>query len=143
MNLAIGIDCEGLERFRKVMDDPRLMARIFTPGETEYCMARADPSKHLAVRFAAKEALIKAFSDLGHQVPMGDIEITNHPSGRPLASVKGVQGYTIKISLSHSQDLAVAQALVYQTDDDQPPSEIRPETASRSGSVPEHGSVPR
>ena len=112
MNFSIGIDCEEIKRFQKMLDEPRLLNRIYSRKELEYCKGKANPTPHLAVRFAGKEALIKAFSDMDVQIYMTDIEILNNPRGVPKASVKGVDGYTIKISLSHSKDMAVASALV-------------------------------
>ncbi len=112
MNFSIGIDCEEIRRFQKMLDEPRLLTRIFSEKELEYCRGKANPTPHLAVRFAGKEALIKAFSDMYVQINMKDIEILNNSRGVPKASVKGVDGYTIKVSLSHSKDMAVASAIV-------------------------------
>ena len=112
MNVSIGIDCEEIRRFQTMVDKPRLLNRIFSEKELEYCRGKADPTPHLAVRFAGKEALIKAFSDMDVQIHMNDIEILNNSRGVPVAQVKGVGGYTIKVSLSHSKDMAVASALV-------------------------------
>ena len=76
------------------------------------------PESHLAVRFAGKEAVIKAFSDIDIQINMKDIEIVNNSKGVPQASVKGKvsEGFVIKISLSHSKDMAIAQAFVISPD---------------------------
>ncbi len=113
MNISIGVDCEEIKRFQKVMAEPKLSDRIFTERELEYCNLKNDPKPHLAVRFAGKEALIKAFSDVDIRINMGDIEILNNSRGVPQASVKGLdQGYTIKLSLSHTKEMAFASALV-------------------------------
>ena len=112
MNFSIGIDCEEIRRFQQMMDKPRLLDRIFSEKELEYCRSKVNPTPHLAVRFAGKEALIKAFSDMDVQINMKDIEILNNSRGVPVARVKGVDGYTIKVSLSHSKDMVVASALV-------------------------------
>lgn len=114
MKFSIGIDCEEIQRMQKVLDEPNLLNRIFTEKEIEYCKNKANPNSHFAVRFAGKEALIKAFSDIGIQINMGDIEIINNSHGVPQASVKGKagEGLIIKISLSHSNEMAIAQALV-------------------------------
>ncbi len=116
MNFSMGIDCEDIKRFQKVLDDLNLQNRIFTEKELEYCKRKADPKPHLAVRFAGKEAVIKAFSDIGVQIKMSDIEIINNPMGVPQASVRGVEDCSIKLSLSHSAGLAVASALVIKSD---------------------------
>jgi len=112
MNFSIGIDCEEIRRFQEVLDKIGFLNRIFSERELEYCRGKVNSKAHLAVRFAGKEALIKAFSDMDVQINMKDIEIINNSRGVPEASVKGVDGYTIKVSLSHSEDMAVASALV-------------------------------
>ena len=114
MTISIGIACEEIQRLQKVLDEPNLLNRIFTKKEIEYCKSKAKPNSHFAVRFAGKEALIKAFSDIDIQINMGDIEIINNAHGVPQVSVKGKagEGFIIKISLSHSKDMAIAQALV-------------------------------
>jgi len=112
MNFSIGIDCVEIERFQKVLDNQNLLNRIFTKKEIEYCLGKADPKKHLAARFAGKEALIKAFSDQDIQISMKDIEIINNQRGVPQANVEGIKGFEIKISLSHCKNIAVAQTLL-------------------------------
>lgn len=112
MNYSIGIDCVEIERFQKVLDNQKLLNRIFSKKEIEYCLGKADPKKHLAVRFAGKEALIKAFSDQNIQLGMKDIEIINNPKGLPLAKVEGIKDFEIKISLSHCKNFAIAQVLL-------------------------------
>jgi holo-[acyl-carrier protein] synthase len=116
MNFSIGIDCEEIKRFQKVLDDPNLQNRIFTEKELEYCKSKTDPKPHLAVRFAGKEAVIKAFFDFGVQIEMGDIEIINNSMGVPQVAVSGIEDLIIKLSLSHSTDLAIAAALVIKPD---------------------------
>jgi holo-[acyl-carrier protein] synthase len=116
MNFAIGIDCEDITRFQKILDDQNLQERIFTEKELKYCKSKADPKPHLAVRFAGKEAVIKAFFEYGVQIEMNDIEITNNSLGVPQAFVSGVEDFIIKLSLSHSSDTAMATALVIKPD---------------------------
>ena len=112
MIFSIGIDCVEIERFQKVLDSPELLNRIFTKEEVEYCLGKANSKKHLAARYAGKEALIKAFSDQDIQVAISDIEIINDHRGVPQARVEGIKDIAIKISLSHCKNLAIAQALL-------------------------------
>jgi holo-[acyl-carrier protein] synthase len=118
MNISIGIDCEEIERFQKVLDKPNLINRIFTKKEIEYCNKKIKPNSHFAVRFAGKEAVIKAFSDMNIQVHMKDIEILNNSLGVPQVKVKSIDGFIIKISLSHSENIAIAQAIVINQEDE-------------------------
>src|SRR5512133_3971914 len=60
--LALGLDATDIPRVRQTLDrfGGRFLQRVFTEDEIAYCMRRRDPSPHLAARFAAKEAAMKA-----------------------------------------------------------------------------------
>ena len=78
MALGVGIDLIEIERVERALERrPRLAERLFTPAELAYARERARPGRHLAARFAAKEAVIKA---LGQGVPPKEIEVI---SGEP------------------------------------------------------------
>ena len=73
-------------------------------------MGRSDPYPHFAVRFAAKEAVIKAVRMSAFD--MKKIEITNDRRGKPLAILVLPLGpATFMISLSHTKDVAAAVAI--------------------------------
>src|SRR5262249_43896800 len=73
MALAVGIDLIEIERLERALERrPRLAQRLFTGQELDYARSRARPGRHLAARFAAKEAVIKA---LGQGLPPREIEI--------------------------------------------------------------------
>jgi holo-[acyl-carrier protein] synthase len=110
--LGVGIDLIEIERVERALERrPRLADRLFTPAELAYARERARPGRHLAARFAAKEAVIKA---LGQGLPMRQIEVV---SGEPpqlqlhgrAAEVAG--DAEIAISLTHSQESAAAIAI--------------------------------
>ncbi len=62
MQIAVGVDIVDVRRLRRLLEDNPLGAGgIFTSHELTYCAARRDRYPHLAARFAAKEALLKAF----------------------------------------------------------------------------------
>ncbi len=109
---AVGIDLIEIDRLERALERrPRLADRLFTEGELAYARARARPGRHLAARFAAKEAVIKA---LGQGVPLREIEVI---AGEPprvqlhgrAAEVAG--DGEIAISLTHSGDSAAAIAI--------------------------------
>jgi holo-[acyl-carrier protein] synthase len=112
MTSGVGIDLIEIERIERALERrPRLAARLFTPAEIEYAEARARPGRHLAARFAAKEAVIKA---LATPVPPGEIEI--EPGEPPRVRLHGraaetASGARISISLTHSREAAAAVAL--------------------------------
>jgi holo-[acyl-carrier protein] synthase len=60
--VGLGTDLARVERFRTFVTENKaaLLGRLFTPGERAYALAKKDPAPHLAARFAAKEACLKA-----------------------------------------------------------------------------------
>lgn len=118
-SLGIGVDIERIDRFRKPVDekDERFLNRIFTPAELDYCLGHASPYAHLAVRYAGKEAVVKALNQANITgVNYSDIEILNDGKGVPVVSIKKEidRELIIKVSLSHSDDNAIAFAMVLQ-----------------------------
>jgi holo-[acyl-carrier protein] synthase len=112
MALGVGIDLIEIDRVERALERrPRLAERLFTQAELAYARERARPGRHLAARFAAKEAVIKA---LGQGVPPRQIEVV---SGEPpelqlhgrAAQVAGES--QIAISLTHSRESAAAVAI--------------------------------
>jgi holo-[acyl-carrier protein] synthase len=112
MAASVGIDLIEIERVERALERrPRLAQRLFTDDELAYASDRARPGRHLAARFAAKEAVIKA---LGRAVPLRDIEVVSGTP--PTLALHGqaaeVAGDTeIAISLTHSRETAAAVAL--------------------------------
>lgn len=117
--IGCGVDVVELSRLRQAITrgGEAFLRRIFTPHELAYARARRRTMLlHLAGRFAAKEAVIKAMSQLDHRrVPsMKQIEIRNDRMGRPsiLLHDRRIHRLTIHISLSHVESVAVASAIV-------------------------------
>ncbi len=112
MTVGVGIDLIEIERIERALERrPGLAERLFTEAELSYSRARARPGRHLAARFAAKEAVIKA---LGQGLPMRQIEIV---SGEPPAlqlhgrAAEAAGEAEIAISLTHSRESAAAVAI--------------------------------
>ena len=121
VNLPIGcgVDVVELGRFTQSMKrgGARFVRRVFTPHEEAYARARRRTTLlHLAGRFAAKEAIIKAISQVSPaRVPaMNRIEIRNDGLGRPRAVLLDRKGAALRVyvSLSHVNTVAVASAIV-------------------------------
>ena len=116
-----GVDIVAVARVaRLATEDARALDEVFTPGELAYCRRRPRLHEHLAVRFAAKEAVLKAFgTGIGKRMRWTDVEILKERSGRPLVRLHGeVASWAerrglaaVDVSLSHSAGLAVAQAV--------------------------------
>lgn len=111
-NYSVGIDCCEIDRFNKIIDNQKLLNKIFTLKEINYCQKRISYAQCFAVRFSAKEAIQKA---IDARIPLNKIEIINQPNGNPNAKIlkQGYNNWEIKISLSHTQHVAFAVALAY------------------------------
>ena len=123
--IGIGVDLVECARIQHSLDrfGDRFLRRVFTDGEIQYSTSMKFPARHLAARFAAKEAVSKAFgTGFAGQFSWKDIEVRRKATGEPfivlhdgaaeLAKRLGIA--SVLISLSHSQDYAVANAIVIQ-----------------------------
>lgn len=110
--MAVGIDIEDIERFQD--KSQRFLDRVFTKSEQYYCLSKAKPESHLAVRFCAKEAVIKALNSMNIRQPqLNQIEIYHNENGCPLIKLPSTDEYKdIKIDLSLSHDRTKAIAFV-------------------------------
>lgn len=107
----VGIDIEDINRFKKysLEKDSYFLESIFSKEELDYCFSKPLPAKHLAVRFCAKEAFIKAVSGKNVQLKHFEIKIVNDINGKPQIHLPKQYNYLeSKISLSHEKDKAIA-----------------------------------
>lgn len=83
---GIGIDLIGVERLERILErwGGRFEKRVFTEVEIKACSPRKAYTSCLAMRFAAKEAFVKALG-IGMRAPVLwlDIEVRNTPMGKP------------------------------------------------------------
>jgi holo-[acyl-carrier protein] synthase len=114
MASGIGIDLLEIDRMERALERyPRLAERVFTEAEREYAAARARPGRHLAARFAAKEAVVKALGLTGG-FGLSEIEVV---AGEPPAvrlsgrAAEAGRGLDLDVSLTHSRDFAAAIAV--------------------------------
>lgn len=111
---GLGIDLIEIGRVESALARrPRLAGRLFRPAELAAAGSRARPGRHLAARFAAKEAAIKA---LGGGCGPRDVEVTGHGApalrlhGRA-AELAGRHGVELTVSMTHSRESAAAVVL--------------------------------
>lgn len=117
--LGIGIDIIEINRIDKDIKDKRFKERVFTEHEIEYFYSRGGNPCHAAGNFAAKEAVLKALGTGLAGTAWKDIEILRDGQGKPYAvlhggakSIADAAGIKkILVSISHSRDYAVAQAV--------------------------------
>jgi len=121
--IGIGVDvieCSRIQRSIERFGD-RFLHRVFTDGEIEYSMSMKFPERHLAARFAGKEAVAKAFgTGIGKAMGWRNIDIRKKESGEPFlvfsgpaeifAAKRGV--ISALITLSHTENYAVACAVL-------------------------------
>jgi len=121
--LGIGMDivetkriADSLERF-----GDRFLNRVFLECEVAYAKSMKLPHLHLAARFAAKEAISKAFgTGIGHEMGWRDLEIVREPSGAPRvvlhgkaeAFAKARRVQAVHVSLSHTAEYGAASAVI-------------------------------
>ena len=109
---GVGIDLLEIDRMERALErHPRLAERIFTAAEREYAAHRTRPARHLAARFAAKEAVVQALGLSGFG--LGEIEVVagEPPTVRLVGrAAEAAAGREIEISLTHSRDYAAAVA---------------------------------
>ena len=123
--LGIGVDLQHNSRFVNLIteDDQNFFGRVFTLREREYCnrfkVITAQAERYSA-RFAAKEALVKAFGTGFQKIGFQEIEVDKDSLGKPffvvngavkeLVNQKGIED--IHLSLSHSEDYSIAFVIV-------------------------------
>lgn len=121
MNIFIGIDAIEINRFAHFHTyKPTQLTRLFSPQEITYCLATPTKSaERFAVRFAAKEALYKALTQLQGNPPcpllelFKYVEIQRSPHPTFLFSKKlSSEQLIAQISMTHTKKLAFAQVLL-------------------------------
>lgn len=112
---SIGTDIEQISRIEKaIARTPRLIERLFTVDERQYCARQAKPAQHYAARFCAKEAFFKA---LGLPVAWQEIEVVRDENGAPSFQLSGhaiqlIEQRVVHLSLSHAGDYALAVVII-------------------------------
>ena len=129
--LGIGQDLVELPRIRDMVErhSERFLKRCFTPAELDYCLVMKDPIPHLAARFAAKEACVKALgTGIAEGVSWLDIEIRRMPDNRPTIHLSGQARHRateLGIHFAHvtmTHERGLASALVIFEGNGIPPS---------------------
>ena len=121
--IGIGVDLVECSRIQHSLDrfGERFLHRVFTDGEIAYSNSMKFPARHLAARFAAKEAVSKAFgTGIGKSMGWRDIDVQKKPSGEPFLVLSGgaealarERGLThALITLSHTDEHAMAMIVL-------------------------------
>jgi len=120
MKIGTGVDLIEVKRIKEALSkwQSRFLNKIFTRREINYANGKRYYFENLAARFAAKEAVFKAIGNLN--LRWQDIEVLNNGEGKPIvylnkkaqALVEKERIQEINISLTHTKEYAVAQAVV-------------------------------
>jgi len=125
--LGVGVDLVENARIQHSLDrfGDRFLQRVFTQGEIEYSQSMKFPARHLAARFAAKEAVSKAFgTGIGKAMGWKDIDVHREPSGEPFVVLEGGakklaeerRVAAVWITLSHTEHHAMAMIVLEASD---------------------------
>ena len=125
MVLGLGVDIVEIERMRVALARrSRLKQRLFSEDEQWYCEHKAHPEIHYALRFAAKEAVLKALGTGFSGMNFLDVEVVHDEKGRPYPRLSGAaKAYAdemgvieMHLSLSYTHATAVASAVAITAD---------------------------
>ncbi|HNA99625.1 MAG TPA: holo-ACP synthase [Marmoricola sp.] len=136
--IGVGVDVVCISAFAEQLAAPGTrFAGVFTPAERRHATRSAaitgNPAQHLAVRWAAKEAFLKAWSDSRfglpdviepHRIDFTEIEVRTDAWGRPALRLHGAIAAALgacsaRVSLSHDLDADTATAFVVLQEDAQ------------------------
>jgi holo-[acyl-carrier protein] synthase len=127
VKLRVGVDAVPVDRLRRLVEDHAgRETTLFTRRELAYCRGKRRCYEHMAARFAAKEAVLKAFgTGISQRMRWTDVEVLNERSGRPRILLEGaVASFAeshglrdLDVSLSHTRDFALAQAVTVWEED--------------------------
>ena len=123
MIFGTGIDIVEISRFERFIreNNTMLFNRLFTEREQAYCASHKRSAQHYALRFAAKEAFVKALgTGIRDGITWLDMEVTNDPSGKPELGLTGRGAELFKshglartlLSLSHDGNYAIASVIL-------------------------------
>lgn len=123
MILGIGIDLAEVDRIQRSVDryGERFLTRVYTAAERSYSMRKRNYAERLAVRFAAKEAAMKAIgTGWRHGVTWKDFEVINQPGGKPVLQLSGIATafarklgvQRISLSMTHTAGMALATVVL-------------------------------
>ena len=121
MKFSCGTDIIEISRIKSSIENTEgaFLNKVYTQNEINYCESKNKQKyQHYAARFAAKEAVFKAISNMledKYSISWKDIEVLNNEQGRPYVNVNIINNKEISnidISLSHCKEYAVANAVV-------------------------------
>ena len=120
--IKCGIDIVEHKRIEKSLKNRRFQEKYFTEDEIKYSLQKRNFVQHFAVRFAAKEAFLKALgTGIAEGISLKEIEVKNKENGIPFIELKGkvlekfqsLNYKHIEVSLSHSENYSIAMVILF------------------------------
>ena len=115
IDIFLGTDIIEVKRIKTSISaiGQRFVNRIFTSDEQNYCLSKRRPEIHFAGRFAAKDSVMKALISTGYNrsIPFKTIEIKPSKNGSPEVNLGLLFEGKIKLSISHTENYAIASAI--------------------------------
>ena len=115
-NYFPGVDIVDIDRIKSSIEkyQDKFLSKVFNKEEQDYCNSKSNPFIHFSGRFAAKEAVMKAIfcSKKLSSIGFRDILIINDKNGVPIVFIHGHPEKSINISISHTNNQAVAFAIL-------------------------------
>ena len=122
MRVLTGIDIIEINRIKESIESlgETFKNKIYTEKEIAYCESKKNAKyQHYAGRFAAKEAIFKAVSELlddKFEISWKDAEVLDNINGKPKITFKSKKLEekieSIDISISHCKEYAVANVVL-------------------------------
>ena len=122
MVVGLGVDIVEVDRIRKALENqPKMVQKVFTAQEAEYCTTRKNQYQHFAGRFAAKEAALKALgTGWAEGIRWRDVEVSSEPSGQPYLHFHGKAEEVFEslsagnafLTITHARTYAVAVVIL-------------------------------
>ena len=121
MKVKCGVDIIEISRVKESIENlgENFLNRVYTKKEIEYCEGRGKSKyEHYAARFAVKEAVFKALSQMvndKYSITWKDIETINDDQGRPKVEILFIKNNKIEdidVSISHCKEYAIANVVV-------------------------------
>ncbi len=122
MIIGIGVDIISLNRLEEMLEHrgDKLLERFLSPNEISEFLKKGRDVKYLGGRFCAKEAVIKALSDIPEGFRFNRIEVLSGEKGSPeihfsneiLQKYPIINNYRFHISISHEQNIAISMVVI-------------------------------
>ncbi len=131
-----GTDIIEIKRISRALEKyPQLKTRLFTEAEITECETRGNPAMSFAGRFAAKEAILKALGTGLRGLKWVDIEVVSNCLGQPEVHLSGpalelavsLNIYDVRVSISHTREMAIAFAMALTGEEKSESSNSQPD----------------